>query len=346
MASPIVHPIFEPVTGTWQYIIADPSTLAAAIIDPVLDFEPARNTISTATADSLLDIVVHNNYKVGYLLETHTHADHLSASRYLQLKLAQSTNPKTGIGKRIVQAQTTFAQKYGVEQSELEDVFDFLWEDDQTFRIGDLEAKVVHLPGHTPDHVGYLIGDNIFCGDSLFLPDVGSARCDFPGGDAVQLLVQPFAPFLCCLCFCFFPLIKPFSRPFPVSFHCSFPVVPVVPHLLLPCWFPARYHSVQTLFSLPPHHKIYTGHDYPSGDRSDPVPYTTVAEQQERNKHLKIGTTQQEFVNWRQERDSELGEPRLLHQSLQVNIRGGRLPRSGMLVLPLKGAREVGGVKL
>lgn len=293
MASPIVHPIFEPVTGTWQYIIADPSTLAAAIIDPVLDFEPARNTISTATADSLLDIVVHNNYKVGYLLETHTHADHLSASRYLQLKLAQSTNPKTGIGKRIVQAQTTFAQKYGVEQSELEDVFDFLWEDDQTFRIGDLEAKVVHLPGHTPDHVGYLIGDNIFCGDSLFLPDVGSARCDFPGGDAVQL-----------------------------------------------------YHSVQTLFSLPPHHKIYTGHDYPSGDRSDPVPYTTVAEQQERNKHLKIGTTQQEFVNWRQERDSELGEPRLLHQSLQVNIRGGRLPRSGMLVLPLKGAREVGGVKL
>ncbi|KAK4647223.1 uncharacterized protein QC761_123510 [Podospora bellae-mahoneyi] len=316
MASPIVHPIFEPVTGTWQYIIADPSTLAAAIIDPVLNFEPARNTVSTATADSLLDIVVQNNYKVGYLLETHTHADHLSASRYLQLKLAQSTNPKTGIGKRIVQAQTTFAQKYGVEQSELEDVFDFLWEDDQTFRIGDLEAKVVHLPGHTPDHVGYLIGglflslsssvgdfdadrltlttaDNIFCGDSLFLPDVGSARCDFPGGDAVQL-----------------------------------------------------YHSVQTLFSLPPHHKIYTGHDYPSGDRSDPVPYTTVAEQQERNKHLKIGTTQQEFVNWRQERDSGLGEPRLLHQSLQVNIRGGRLPRSGMLVLPLKGTREVGGVRL
>ncbi|KAK4674769.1 hypothetical protein QC763_123510 [Podospora pseudopauciseta] len=293
MASPIVHPIFEPVTGTWQYIIADPSTLAAAIIDPVLDFEPARNTVSTATADSLLDIVVQNNYKVGYLLETHTHADHLSASRYLQLKLAQSTNPKTGIGKRIIQTQTTFAQKYGVEQSELEDVFDFLWEDDQTFRIGDLEAKVVHLPGHTPDHVGYLIGDNIFCGDSLFLPDVGSARCDFPGGDAVQL-----------------------------------------------------YHSVQTLFSLPPHYKIYTGHDYPSGDRSDPVPYTTVAEQQERNKHLKIGTTQQEFVNWRQERDSGLGEPRLLHQSLQVNIRGGRLPRSGMLVLPLKGAREVGGVRL
>ncbi|VBB74003.1 Putative Zn-dependent hydrolase [Podospora comata] len=293
MASPIVHPIFEPVTGTWQYIIADPSTLAAAIIDPVLDFEPARNTVSTATADSLLDIVVQNNYKVGYLLETHTHADHLSASRYLQLKLAQSTNPKTGIGKRIVQTQTTFAQKYGVEQSELENVFDFLWEDDQIFRIGDLEAKVVHLPGHTPDHVGYLIGDNIFCGDSLFLPDVGSARCDFPGGDAVQL-----------------------------------------------------YHSVQTLFSLPPHHKIYTGHDYPSGDRSDPVPYTTVAEQQERNKHLKIGTTQQEFVNWRQERDSGLGEPRLLHQSLQVNIRGGRLPRSGMLVLPLKGAREVGGVRL
>ncbi|KAK4660952.1 hypothetical protein QC762_123510 [Podospora pseudocomata] len=293
MASPIVHPIFEPVTGTWQYIIADPSTLAAAIIDPVLDFEPARNTVSTATADSLLDIVVQNNYKVGYLLETHTHADHLSASRYLQLKLAQSTNPKTGVGKRIVQVQTTFAQKYGVEQSELEDVFDFLWEDDQTFRIGDLEAKVVHLPGHTPDHVGYLIGDNIFCGDSLFLPDVGSARCDFPGGDAVQL-----------------------------------------------------YHSVQTLFSLPPHYKIYTGHDYPSGDRSDPVPYTTVAEQQERNKHLKIGTTQQEFVNWRQERDSGLGEPRLLHQSLQVNIRGGRLPRSGMLVLPLKGTREVGGVRL
>ncbi|KAK4172920.1 putative Zn-dependent hydrolase [Triangularia setosa] len=293
MASPIVHPVFETVTGTWQYIIADPSTLAAVIIDPVLDFEPARNAISTTTADSLLDIVAQNSYKVAYLLETHAHADHLSASRYLQLKLEQPTNPETGIGKRIVQVQQTFAQKYGVEQSEFEDVFDLLWEDNQTFAIGNLEAKVVHLPGHTPDHVGYLIGENIFCGDSLFLPDVGSARCDFPGGDAVQL-----------------------------------------------------YHSVQTLFSLPPHHKIYTGHDYPSGDRNDPVPYTTVAEQQERNKHLKIGTSQEEFVNWRQKRDAGLGEPRLLHQSLQVNIRGGRLPRNGMLALPLKGVKEVGNVKL
>ncbi|KAK0665692.1 putative Zn-dependent hydrolase [Cercophora samala] len=293
MASPIVHPVFEPVTGTWQYIIADPSTLTAAIIDPVLDFEPVRSAISTTTADSLLEMVAQNNYRVGYLLETHAHADHLSASRYLQLKLAQSTNPKTGIGKRIVQVQNTFAQKYGVEQPELEDAFDFLWEDNQTFKIGDLEAKVIHLPGHTPDHVGYLIGENIFCGDSLFLPDVGSARCDFPGGDAVQL-----------------------------------------------------YHSVQTLFSLPPHYRIYTGHDYPSGDRSEPVPYTTVAEQQERNKHLKIGTTQEEFVNWRQERDSGLSEPRLLHQSLQVNIRGGRLPKNGVLISPFKGVKEVGGVKL
>ncbi|KAK4196301.1 putative Zn-dependent hydrolase [Triangularia verruculosa] len=293
MTAPIVHPVFEPVTGTYQYVIADPFTLTAAIIDPVLDFEPARNTVSTTTADSLLGIVAQNGYKVAYLLETHAHADHLSASRYLQLKLEQSTSPKTGIGKRIVQVQQTFASKYGVEQSELDGVFDFLWEDNQTFKIGELEAKVVHLPGHTPDHVGYLIGENMFCGDSLFLPDVGSARCDFPGGDAVQL-----------------------------------------------------YHSVQTLFSLPPNYKIYSGHDYPPGDRQDPVPYATVAEQQERNKHLKVGTTQEEFVNWRQERDSVLGEPRLLHQSLQVNIREGRLPRNGMFVLPLKGVKEVGGVKL
>ncbi|KAK0712204.1 beta-lactamase-like protein [Apiosordaria backusii] len=293
MTSPLIHPVFEPVTGTYQYIIADPSTLSAVIIDPVLDFEPARNTISTTTADSLLGIVAQNNYKVTYLLETHAHADHLTASRYLQLKLQQSTNPKTGIGKRIVQVQQTFAEKYGIEQSELDNVFDFLWEDNQTFHIGELEAKVVHLPGHTPDHVGYLIGGNIFCGDSLFIPDVGSARCDFPGGDAAQL-----------------------------------------------------YRSVQTLFSLPPYYRIYTGHDYPSGDRKEPIPYTTVAEQQERNKHLKVGTTKEDFVNWRQERDSGLGEPRLLHQSLQVNIRGGRLPRSGMLVLPLKGVTEVGGVKL
>ncbi|KAE8312524.1 beta-lactamase-like protein [Aspergillus transmontanensis] len=274
---PTVHSIFEKQTSTWQYIVACPETREAVIIDPVLDYSQEQLTINTTSADSLLDVVNLHHYKVVRLLETHAHADHLTAASYLQSRLqAQGANVPVCIGRRIRQVQDTFAKRYGVPADELDNAFEHLLEDNETFPIGNLTAKVLHLPGHTPDHVGYLIGSNVFTGDSIFNPDVGSARCDFPNGDAEDL-----------------------------------------------------YQSMQKLLELPGEFKLYTGHDYPpstSSVRREPMPFATVNEQRERNKHVAGGREQ--FVTWRKTRDSGLSEPRLLHQALQINIRGGKLPGS------------------
>lgn len=272
---PTIHNIYEPVTGTWQYLVADPSSRQAVIIDSVLDYDPATQTISTQTADSLLSMVSQHGYQISRILETHAHADHLTAATYLQLQLKkkQGFKPPICIGRRITQVQEVFGKRYGIPQGEYKGPFDKLLEDDEVFKIGDLAAKVIHLPGHTPDHIGYIIGDNVFCGDSIFHPDIGTARCDFPGGSATSL-----------------------------------------------------YHSAQKLLQLPEHVKIWTGHDYVSEERNTPVPCMSVQEHKERNMYIREGVTQEEFVVRRQERDKALKAPKLLHPSLQVNIRAGRLP--------------------
>ncbi|KAK1720736.1 metallo-beta-lactamase superfamily protein [Colletotrichum lupini] len=272
---PTIHEIFEPVTGTWQYIVADPSTQAAVIIDSVLDFDPAKNAISTQTADGLLDVVKKNGYNVVNILETHVHADHLTASKYLQSRLREAQDgaaPKICIGRRIGDVQERFAEKYGIPKDEYANAFDRLLDDDEVFEIGDLKAKAIHLPGHTPDHMGYMIGANVFAGDSLFNHDVGSARCDFPGGNARDLFA-----------------------------------------------------SVRRLLDLPETTKIWTGHDYPPAHRG-PLAATEVAKQKTENKHLAQNVTEEDFVKWREERDSGLGEPRLMHWALQVNVRAGNMP--------------------
>ncbi|CAO2657784.1 Nn.00g039100.m01.CDS01 [Neocucurbitaria sp. VM-36] len=189
MLEPIVHSSYETQTGTWQYIVADPSTLKAVIIDSVLDYDPATQVISTPTADSLLSLIAEKNYKIERILETHAHADHLTAASYLQSRLEkrQGYKPPICIGKRITQVQELFGQRYGIPAEEYRGVFDKLFDDDEPFEIGNLTATVIHLPGHTPDHIGYIIGDNVFCGDSLFHADIGTARCDFPGGSATSL---------------------------------------------------------------------------------------------------------------------------------------------------------------
>ncbi|KAJ5168809.1 Glyoxylase B2 [Penicillium canariense] len=285
---PKIHHVFEAKTGTWQYIVADPATRTAVIIDPVLDYDAATQTITTGSADALLALVQANGYRVERILETHAHADHLTASSYLQKQLVQRQGfrPPIGIGKRIAQVQRLFSQRYGLAKDEWLGVFDKLFEDDETFRVGELTAKVIHLPGHTPDHLGYQVGDNVFCGDSLFHADIGTARCDFPGGDATHL-----------------------------------------------------FQSGRKLLDLDDHVKIWPGHDYPPEGR-DPVPWMSVRDQKEQNKHLSDVVTEEEFVKMRTERDRHLNAPRLLHPSLQMNIRAGRLPReeSGhrMLRLPLK----------
>lgn len=186
---PVVHTVFEKQTGTWQYIVACPDTRQAAIIDPVLNLNLSEFKITTTSADELLAIAETNNYTITRLLETHAHADHLTAAFYLQQRLLAKGQPKAPIstGRRIRQVQETFAATYNVPKAELECAFDHLFDDDETFSVGDITAHVLHLPGHTPDHSGYKIGRNVFTGDSIFNPDVGSARCDFPNGDAKAL---------------------------------------------------------------------------------------------------------------------------------------------------------------
>lgn len=161
-AEPIIHDVFEPKTSTWQYVVADPGSKDAVIIDPVLDFDPARNAISTGSADALLALVREKGYRVTRLMETHIHADHLTAAGYLQARLGEaqggSPRPDVCIGKRVSQVQETFASRYGISKEEYEGVFNHTFEDDETFCIGQLEASVLHLPGHTPDHIGYVIG--------------------------------------------------------------------------------------------------------------------------------------------------------------------------------------------
>ena len=184
--TPVVHPLHHPDTGTWSYVVADPTTGLAAVIDPVLDFDAKSARTSTAFAQALRDIVSGNGYDVRWLLETHAHADHLSAAQWLKGVLP---NASIAIGTGIRQVQRTFASRLDPDGTIATDgsQFDHLFADDEEFRVGELPARAMPVPGHTCDSLAYLIGDALFTGDSLFMPDAGTARCDFPGGDAATL---------------------------------------------------------------------------------------------------------------------------------------------------------------
>jgi glyoxylase-like metal-dependent hydrolase (beta-lactamase superfamily II) len=183
---PVVHPLHHADTGTWSYVVADPATGVAAVIDPVLDYDAKSARTSTASAQALLDIAERNAYDVRWLLETHAHADHLSAAQWLKGKLPDAS---LAIGNGIRQVQQTFAARLDPDDAIATDgsQFDHLFADDESFRIGELQVRAIPVPGHTCDSVAYLIGDALFTGDSLFMPDAGTARCDFPGGDAATL---------------------------------------------------------------------------------------------------------------------------------------------------------------
>ena len=184
MTQPRVHAQFDEATHTVSYVVWDPATCRAAIIDPVLDYDHRTGRVSHRSADDLLGIVADQGLSVDWVLETHAHADHLSAAPYLKEK----TGAPIGIGARITEVQRTFAPVFG-----LEDVsgdgreFDCLFRDGETFALGGLEVEVMHTPGHTPACVSYRIGEAVFVGDTLFMPDYGTARADFPGGDARTL---------------------------------------------------------------------------------------------------------------------------------------------------------------
>jgi glyoxylase-like metal-dependent hydrolase (beta-lactamase superfamily II) len=176
---------FDSNTSTVTYIVHDTSTGEAAIIDSVLDFDPNSGRTSTASADSVIDYVTSYNLKVTWLLETHAHADHLSAAPYLQKMLGG----KIAIGADISKVQQVFGKLFNAENEFARDgsQFDALFKDGDTFAIGNLPVTVLHVPGHTPACVAYVVGEAVFVGDTMFMPDYGTARADFPGGDARTL---------------------------------------------------------------------------------------------------------------------------------------------------------------
>ncbi|KAK7045572.1 hypothetical protein VNI00_007404 [Paramarasmius palmivorus] len=267
--APDIYSFFEKQTSSWQHVLVDPQSSEGVIIDPVLDYNPASGAVSTETADGLLGFIDQQGLKIRRILETHAHADHLSASQYYKKTLPN--NIPICIGHRITQVQEHFAPRYALEPNDMKETFDHYFKDDEEFTFGSVSGKVMHLPGHTPDHIGYIIGRNVFVGDSIFMPDLGSARVDFPGGNAKDL-----------------------------------------------------YNSMSRLLSLPDDYRLFVGHDYPANRDEDCV--STVGEHKELNKHCKTGVTEQQFIEFREARDNVLGAPRLLHPSLQVNIRAGKLP--------------------
>ncbi|MBJ7575992.1 MBL fold metallo-hydrolase [Luteimonas sp. MC1828] len=187
VAAPRVHPFHHAGTGTWSYVVADPASGAAAIIDPVLDFEMASGRTATTSATGLVDCVRQHGYRVDWLLETHAHADHLSAAHWLKATHFNAAPIAIGEGIRSVQARFRDVFDLGAGFAVDGSQFDHLFAADEVFAIGGLACRAIPVPGHTSDSNAYLVGDALFTGDSLFMPDGGTARCDFPGGSAATL---------------------------------------------------------------------------------------------------------------------------------------------------------------
>ena len=183
--NPIVHGIFDPATWTVTYVVYENEGSACAIIDSVLDYDPKSGSTSTESADKVIAFVQEKKLTVQWILETHAHADHLTAAPYLKAQLGG----QTAIGDHITAVQHVFKGIFNLEASFKEDgtQFDHLLQMDETFAIGNLSAQAIYVPGHTPACLAFQVGDAVFVGDTLFMPDVGSARCDFPGGCAKTL---------------------------------------------------------------------------------------------------------------------------------------------------------------
>ncbi|HEU4695419.1 MAG TPA: MBL fold metallo-hydrolase [Sphingomicrobium sp.] len=182
--SPDIRAFFDEATNSVSYLVADSATRAAAAIDPVLGFDPVSGRIDHEGADRILSAAEEGGYSIAWILETHAHADHLSAAQYLKRR----TGAKLAIGAGIREVQGAFAPRFGADDVKPDGGdFDRLLDDGEALALGDLTIEVIATPGHTPACVSYKVGDAVFVGDTMFMPDYGTARCDFPGGDARQL---------------------------------------------------------------------------------------------------------------------------------------------------------------
>jgi len=270
MNRPNVQAFHDAATFTVTYVVSDPATRRAAIIDPVRDFDAASGRLATQSADAVIDYVNEYELHVDWILETHVHADHLSGAPYLQEKLGGTL----AIGAQVSVVQDTFKDVFNIDDLSTDgSQFDRLFADGETFSIGNLEGHVIATPGHTPACVVYVVGDAAFVGDTLFMPDFGTARTDFPGGSAAQL-----------------------------------------------------YDSIQRILALPNETRLFMCHDYKAPGRDVFAWETSVAAQRAHNIHINDRVSKDTFVEMRETRDSDLGMPKLILPSLQVNLRAGHLP--------------------
>ena len=269
--APHVKAFFDEPTFTASYVVHDPETKVAAIIDSVLDFDQPSGRTSHESADAMIAYVRAENLKVAWLLETHAHADHLSAAPYLQERLGG----QLVIGAEIVTVQTVFGRIFNEGSRFARDgsQFDILLEDGDTLMIGEIPLIALHVPGHTPADMAYIIGDAVFTGDTMFMPDYGSARADFPGGDARQL-----------------------------------------------------YRSIRRLMKLPDQSRVFLCHDYKTPNRDEYAWETTMLAERAGNVHVHEGVSEETFVEMRTRRDAMLEMPKLILPSIQINMRGGRMP--------------------
>ncbi|KAI8388833.1 beta-lactamase-like protein [Radiomyces spectabilis] len=190
--SPWVHTIFEPDTETAQYVVTDLETREAYIIDPVLDYDPFGGTVQGMMAEKILKFVQQHQLNVTKIIDTHVHADHLTAAHYLKQKLEMKVSvPEFWMGNKVTAVQDVFTKKYNFKYQELKpagELFDRLVQEGDTWTLGNnIQCSVLSTPGHTPACSSYRIGDAAFVGDTLFMPDIGTARCDFPGGSTEQM---------------------------------------------------------------------------------------------------------------------------------------------------------------
>lgn len=180
----VVHPFFDPATSSWSYLLANPGSGRCAVVDPVLDYDPSTDSLSTRGADRIVELVEANGYCVEWILETHVHADHLSAAAYLKQRFVCA---QVAIGEHVLDVQAHFVPKLGLRTATDGSQFDRLLRDGERICLGHACGRVMHTPGHTPACVSFLFDRLAFVGDTVFMPDYGTARCDFPGGDATAL---------------------------------------------------------------------------------------------------------------------------------------------------------------
>ncbi len=264
---------FDEATWTLTYVVSDPDTGDAVVIDPVLDYDPLTSETSTHSADEVVDFLRDNGLTLRAVLETHAHADHLTAAPYLRERFGAPV----AIGADIRIVQETFKRLFNLPEETPTDgsQFDRLLVDGEELSAGSVRVKALATPGHTPACLSYLIGDAVFTGDALFIEDYGTGRTDFPAGNAAAL-----------------------------------------------------YRSVHDrLYELPPETRVFVGHDYKPGGR-EVRHQSSIGVERSENVQLSKDTSEREFVAFREERDASLAPPKLIYQSVQVNVFGGTLPKA------------------